>query len=260
MPQTAAVITGSHDNRSLSPQSWHRSPSKQAILKTHSTQLQSENSKYAKYKSLAFPRSLISYSFLPFLFLVVLASLPTSSWHQKQQGTRASSSLLQLPAYQRHLHAYCTSEETEQQNMRLVPIWFTGYREEGRGRQENYLTFWSSAHHLEEPISTPVSGQLVNLLRLMKQSQIKTASSPLCVRTGTLTKSPGCSDCAAPRSASLQALCLRPSTSSWVQAEPLPGRTGAFLAHPELHPGSKQDPEECSQPPPENICLSKMQI
>ena len=133
MPQTAAVITGSHDNRSLSPQSWHRSPSKQAILKTHRAQLRSENSKYAKYKSLTFPRSLISYSFLPFLFLVVLASLPTSCWHQKQQGTRPSSSLLQLPAYQRHLCAYCTSEDREQQNMRSVPVSFTGYREEGRG-------------------------------------------------------------------------------------------------------------------------------
>jgi len=126
VPQTAAVITGSHDNRSLSPQSWHRSPSKQAILKTHGTQLRSENSKYVKYKSLAFPRSSISYSFLPLLFLVILASLPTSCWHRKQQGTRASSSLLQLPAYQRHLRAYRTSEEREQQNMRSVPVCFTG--------------------------------------------------------------------------------------------------------------------------------------
>lgn len=132
MPQTAAVITGSHDNRSLSPQGWHRSPSKQAILKTRSAQLQSENSKYAKYKSLAFPRSLISYSFLPLLFLGALASLPASCWHQKQQETRASSSRL-LPAYQRHLRVYCTSEDGEQQSMRSVPVWFTGYREEGTG-------------------------------------------------------------------------------------------------------------------------------
>lgn len=145
MPQTAAVITGSHDNRSLSPQSWHRSPSKQAILKTPSAQLQSENSKYAKYKSLAFPRSLISYSFLPFLFLVVLSSLPTSCWHQKQQGTRASSLLL-LPAYQRHLRAYCTREDREQQSMRSVPVWFTGYREEGRERREGELSVFLIQH------------------------------------------------------------------------------------------------------------------
>lgn len=178
MLQTAAVITGSHDNRSLSPQSWHRSPSKQAILKTHSAQLQSENSKYSKYKSLAFPRSLISYSFLPFLFLVVLASLPTSCWHQKQQGSRASSSLLQLPAYQRHLRAYRSSEDRDSKpwDQFQFGLVVTG-RREGM-RQGSYLTFWSSAHRSEESTSTPFSGQLVNLLRLMKESLIKRASPP----------------------------------------------------------------------------------
>lgn len=140
MPQTAAVITGSHDNRSLSPQSWHRSPSKQAILKTHSAQLQSENSKYAKHKSLAFPRSLISYSFLPFLFLVELASLPTSCWHQKQQGTRASSSLLQLPAYKGTcVHtAPVKREDSKTWDQLQFSLLAKGRRE--AGRQQSSLT------------------------------------------------------------------------------------------------------------------------
>lgn len=67
---------------------------------------------------------------------------------------------------------------------------------------------------------------------------------------GILTKSPGCSDCAAPRCASPQAQCLCLGTSGWVQ---IPGGTGALLTRPELHSGSKQDPAECSQPPPKNI-------
>lgn len=135
MSQTAAVITGSHDNRSPSPQSWHHSPSKQAIPKTHSTELQSTQSTKASPS----PHSLISYSFLPFLFLGVLASIPTSCWHEKQEGTRVSSSGLQLRASQRHARAYHGSEDRGQQTMRPVPVWFTGSREDRR--QGSFLTF-----------------------------------------------------------------------------------------------------------------------
>lgn len=58
--------------------------------------------------------------------------------------------------------------------MRPVPVWFTGSWEERR--QGRLLTFWSNAHHLQEPVLTSTSGQLVSLLRLMKQHLTKTAS------------------------------------------------------------------------------------
>lgn len=41
-------------------------------------------------------------------------------------------------------------------------------RREGRA-QGSFLTFWSNAHNLQEPVWTPISSQLVNLPRLMKQ-------------------------------------------------------------------------------------------
>lgn len=120
------------------------------------------------------PHSLISYSFLPFLFLGVLASIPTSCWHQKQEGSRVSSSVLQLRTSRRHACTNYSSEDRGQQNMRPAPVWFTGFWEERR--QGSLLTFWSNTHHLQEPVWTSVWGQLVSLLRLMKQNLTKTAS------------------------------------------------------------------------------------
>lgn len=69
------------------------------------------------------------------------------------------------------------------------------------------------------------------------------------VQIGSLTKSPGY--------AAVHHSAQRCKPSSWAQAEPLPGRTGDLHIHPELHPGSKQDHVEDSQPPTEFILSFK---
>lgn len=138
MLQTAAVITGSHDNWSPLHRAGITLPAKRQFQKFTAQNSKVRTTSTQSTKPSPSPDSLTSYSLLPFLFLGALASIPTSCWHQQQEGTRVSSSVLQLHASWRHVRAYYTSEDRGQQNMRQVPVWFTGSWEERR--QGRFLT------------------------------------------------------------------------------------------------------------------------
>lgn len=83
------------------------------------------------------PHPSMSYSFLPFLFIGVLASIPTNCWNQKQEGTGVSNSALQLCASWRHAHPYYTSEDSKTWDQFQFGLLVLGRRE---GRE----AFWLS--------------------------------------------------------------------------------------------------------------------
>lgn len=161
-------------------------------------------------------------TFLP-SFLVLLPSLPTGCWHQEQWGTRASSLLLQLPAYQRHLRASCVGKDSRKKEISSSLLYQLGKG----GKRGTYMIFSFSIHHSEAHLHT-VWGQLVSLIRSEKQSSISIASHHAAY--GSMDEK---SHQVQGRHALLQAQHKQLGTG-WAQT----GGLGAFLEHHELHLGS----------------------